>query len=95
MLDRGMNKMHTNGMKVAISIPDDVFKEVEKLSKEQGTSRSQIFVSAAREYIQRRETVRIIEKLNEVYAHPETPDEDTRRKAMAGYQRRRLAREVR
>lgn len=87
--------MHTNGMKVAISIPDDVFKEVEKLSREQGTSRSQIFVSAAREYFRRRETLRLMERLNDVYSPPETPDETARRKAMADYQRRRLSREAR
>ncbi len=87
--------MHTFGMKVAISIPDDVFKEVEKLSKEQGTSRSQIFVSAAREYIKRRETLRLMERLNDVYALPDTPGETARHKAMAGYQRRRLSKEPR
>jgi predicted CopG family antitoxin len=82
--------MHTNGMKIAISIPDDVFKEVERMAREQKKSRSQIFVSAAREYIQRRETCRIIEKLDEVYAQPDTPDEIARRKAMGEYQRKRL-----
>jgi len=82
--------MHTNGMKIAISIPDDVFQEVDKIAKEQKKSRSQIFVSAAREYIRRSETRRIIEKLDEVYAQPDAPDELARRKAMAEYQRKRL-----
>ncbi|MCX6564194.1 MAG: ribbon-helix-helix protein, CopG family [Candidatus Aminicenantes bacterium] len=77
-------------MKIAISIPDDVFKEVERMAREQKKSRSQIFVSAAREYIQRRETRRIIEKLDEVYAQPDAPDEIARRKAMSEYQRKRL-----
>ena len=84
--------MHTNGMKVAISIPDDVFEEVEKIAKEQKKSRSQIFVSAAREYIQRRETRRLIERLDEVYSHPDTPDESAQRKAMGEYQEKRLKR---
>ena len=82
--------MHTNGMKIAISIPDDVFKEVERMAREQKKSRSQIFVSAAREYIQRSETRRIIQKLDEVYAQPDAPDEIARRKAMSEYQRKRL-----
>ena len=82
--------MHTNGMKIAISIPDDVFKEVEKMAREQKKSRSQIFVSAAREFIQRRETRRIIEKLDDVYTQPDAPDEKARRKAMGEYQRKRL-----
>jgi metal-responsive CopG/Arc/MetJ family transcriptional regulator len=82
--------MHTNGMKIAISIPDDVFKEVERMAKEQKKSRSQIFAAAAREYIRRSETRRIIEKLDEVYAQPDSPDEMARRKAMEEYQRKRL-----
>lgn len=77
-------------MKIAISIPDDVFEEVEKIAKEQKRSRSQIFVSAAREYIRRSETRRIIDKLDEVYSQPDAPDEAVRRKAMAEYQRKRL-----
>ena len=82
--------MHTSGMKIAISIPDDVFEEVEKIAKEQKKSRSQVFVSAAREYIRRSETRRIIGKLDEVYAQPDAPNEAARRKAMADYQRKRL-----
>jgi len=91
----GMNNMHTNGMKVAISIPDDVFQEIEKVAKEQRKSRSQIFVSAAREYLQRRETRRLIERLDEVYSQPEAPEEGSRRRAMGEYQRKRMARKPR
>lgn len=87
--------MHTNGMKVAISIPDEIFKEVKKIAKEQNTSRSQVFVSAAREYIHKRETRRLIDKLDEVYSQPESPEESAQRKAMAEYQRRRLTRKRR
>lgn len=86
----GMIYMHTNGMKIAISIPDDVFQEVEKIAKEQKKSRSQVFVSAVREFIQRSETRRLIEKLDEAYAQPDTPDETARRKTMGEYQRKRL-----
>jgi rRNA-processing protein FCF1 len=82
--------MHTNGMKIAISIPADVFEEVEKIAKEQKKSRSQVFVSAAREYIRRSETRRIVVKLDKVYSQPDAPDEVARRKAMAEYQRKRL-----
>jgi len=87
--------MHTYGMKVAISIPDDIFQEIEKLAKEQRKSRSQIFVSAAREYLQRRETRRLIERLDEVYSRPEAPEEGARRRAMGEYQRKRLTRKAR
>jgi metal-responsive CopG/Arc/MetJ family transcriptional regulator len=92
LLTKSMNIMHTNGMKIAISIPADVFEIVEKMAKENKTSRSQIFVSAAREYIRRWETQQIIEKLNEVYSQPETREEQARRKAMSAYYRKRFMR---
>jgi metal-responsive CopG/Arc/MetJ family transcriptional regulator len=79
-------------MKIAISVPDDVFEDIEKISKEQKKSRSQVFVSAAREYIQKNETRRLIAKLDRVYSQPETPDESAQRRAMAEYQRKRMKR---
>ncbi len=84
--------MHTSGMKIAISLPDDVFEEIEKISKEQKKSRSQVFVSAAREYILKDETRRLIARLDRVYSQPETPDESVQRRAMAEYQRKRMRR---
>lgn len=84
--------MHTNSMKVAISIPDDVFREVEKLVREEGGSRSQVFVTAVRAYVRRLESRRLTAKLDEVYAVPDTPEEKERRRAMAEYQRRRRGR---
>jgi metal-responsive CopG/Arc/MetJ family transcriptional regulator len=86
-----MKRVHTDGMKIAISIPDDVYREIDRIAKEQKTSRSQVFVSAAREYIRKRETNHFVEKLDEVYSELETTDEKTARKAMASYQRRRRA----
>ena len=79
-------------MKIAISIPDDVFQEVEKIAQEQKKSRSQVFVSAAREYILKNETRRLIAKLDRVYSQPETPDETAQRRAVAEYQRKRMRR---
>jgi metal-responsive CopG/Arc/MetJ family transcriptional regulator len=84
--------MHTSGMKIAISVPDDVFEEIEKISKEQKKSRSQVFVSAAREYILKDETHRLIARLDKVYSQPDSPDEIAQRKAMAEYQRKRMRR---
>jgi metal-responsive CopG/Arc/MetJ family transcriptional regulator len=79
-------------MKIAISLPDDVFEEIEKIAQEQKKSRSQVFVSAAREYIRKNETRRLIARLDKVYSQPDSPDETARRKAMAEYQRKRMKR---
>ncbi len=83
--------MHTNGMKIAISIPDDLFREMERIAREQKSSRSQVFVSAARDYIRKKETRRLVEKIDQVYSVPETSDEREKRRAMAAYQRKRRA----
>src|SRR5438445_6787420 len=44
---------YTIGMKTAISIPDDLFREVEACSRRLKVSRSRLFASAAREYLAR------------------------------------------
>lgn len=63
-------------MKIAISVPDRVFREVKKAAEEQKRSRSEIFVEAVTGYLERLESRRILRALNEVYAHPETEEEE-------------------
>lgn len=44
---------YTMGMKTAVSIPDDVFQEAERLAARTKRSRSRIFSDALREYVAR------------------------------------------
>lgn len=93
-LDRGHTIIHTNGMKIAISIPESVFRAVKKTAEEQKRSRSEIFVEAVREYLEKLESDRILERLNEVYAAPETKEErDARRSELDLYKRTVLEKE--
>ena len=62
-------------MKIAISVPDGIFREVKKAAEEQKRSRSEIFVEAVKAYLEKLESRRILSALNEVYAHPETEEE--------------------
>lgn len=62
-------------MKIAISVPQDIFAAVDRLAKERQKSRSEIFATAVREYLRRLETRQIIQKLNEVWAKPLTQKE--------------------
>ncbi len=88
--------VHTNGMKIAISIPEGVFHEVKKAAEEQKRSRSEIIVEAVREYLKRLESRRIFDSLNEVYSPPETQEErDARRAAFDLYKRTVLESEKR
>ena len=53
MIDKTLSVGHTFGMKVAISLPDDVFEEGEALSRQLKTSRSQLYARALREFAAR------------------------------------------
>ena len=54
-------------MKTAISIPDKVFEAAERPAAKLGMSRSELYVSAVREYIERHGREGITEELNDVY----------------------------
>jgi metal-responsive CopG/Arc/MetJ family transcriptional regulator len=62
-------------MKIAISIPDSVFHAVKKAAEAQKRSRSEVIVEAVKAYLERLESHRMIEDLNEVYSAPETDEE--------------------
>ena len=60
-------------MKTAISIPDEVFQEAERLATELGQSRSHLYSQAIREYVARHAPDRVTAGLNEI--HEGVPDE--------------------
>ncbi|HPW17591.1 MAG TPA: ribbon-helix-helix protein, CopG family [Candidatus Aminicenantes bacterium] len=81
-------------MKIAISIPDSVFREVKKLAEEQKRSRSEVIVEAIEEFLRDLESRRLIEALNKAYAAPETEEErEARSAALELYARTILAKE--
>jgi len=55
-------------MKTAISIPDDLFVDAERLAKALKQSRSQLYCHALREYVARHAPDEVTETLNEVCA---------------------------
>jgi predicted transcriptional regulator len=93
-LDNGHTIIHTNGMKIAISIPDSVFRDVKKAAEEQKRSRSEVIVEAVRDYLKKLESRRLMDTLDEVYAAPETKEEEVaRRAALDLYKRTVLGKE--
>ena len=42
-------------MKTAISVPDDVFEQAERVARREGRSRSAVYSAALREYVARHE----------------------------------------
>ena len=59
---------YTRGMKTAVSIPDDVFDEAERLARRMKKSRSQLFSNALTEYVARHAPDHVTEAMNEVCA---------------------------
>ena len=57
---------YTTGMKTAVSIPDDVFEEAERLANELHISRSQLYSRALQELVARHAPDRLTEAMNRV-----------------------------
>lgn len=53
-------------MKTAVSIPDDVFEEAERLVAELQTSRSQLYSRALQEFVARHAPDRLTDAMNRV-----------------------------
>jgi metal-responsive CopG/Arc/MetJ family transcriptional regulator len=53
-------------MKTAVSIPDEVFEEAERLATELQTSRSQLYSRALQEFVARHAPNRLTEAMNRV-----------------------------
>ena len=55
-------------MKVALSIPDELFESAETLSKRLGVSRSRLYATALADYVARHRGRKTTDQLNTVYA---------------------------
>lgn len=67
LLDRWYNRGYTQGMKTAISIPDPVFEAAEALAQRLGMSRSQLYTTAIRQFLDAFDDEAVTRALNEVY----------------------------
>lgn len=54
-------------MKTAVSIPDDLFESAEGLARRLGTTRSELYAKALRDYLREHRGEGITERLDEVY----------------------------
>jgi metal-responsive CopG/Arc/MetJ family transcriptional regulator len=55
-------------MKTAISIPDPVFEQAERIAKELSLSRSELYAKAVETFISQHQSADVTEKLNQLYA---------------------------
>lgn len=64
-------------MKTAVSIPDKVFEEAERLAQERGVSRSELYAQAIAEYVKDQRFAGVRERLDAIYeAAPEVSEVD-------------------
>lgn len=92
-IDKGIKKSNTISMKTAISIPDDLFKEVDRIARESRSSRSQIFCLAVKEYLEKLRARKLLEDLDEAYKDVEFDDEKQLRKKSVEYFRQKIVSE--
>jgi metal-responsive CopG/Arc/MetJ family transcriptional regulator len=80
-------------MKTAISIPDDIFRELEKFAKEHKYSRSEVFVLAVKELLKKMESKQLLEALNTAYSDLEDTEGKTLRRKSKKYYVRAVLKE--
>jgi predicted transcriptional regulator len=62
-------------MKTAVSLPDELFRQADAAARRLRVSRSQLYATAISEFLDRRQTDTITERLNQVYSrHPAKVD---------------------
>ena len=55
-------------MKIAISLPDDLFASAEALAERLGVSRSALYATAVAEYLAKHQARKVTDRLNALYA---------------------------
>ena len=67
---------YTIGMKTAVSIPDPVYQDAERLAKRLKTSRSELYARALAQFIGDHAPDRVTEALNAVVDATDTPSDE-------------------
>ncbi len=62
---------YERGMKVAVSIPEELFESAETLGKRLRVSRSRLYATALAEFLAKHRGRKVTERLNSVYAAEE------------------------
>ena len=70
-LEAWYNHGYTEPMKTAISIPDSLFEEAERLARMRGWSRSELYANAVTAYVNSERFSGVREKLDAVYGNNE------------------------
>lgn len=62
-------------VKTAISMQEELFKEVNRLAGELNVSRSKLFVMAVQDYIKKKESQKLLSQINKAFSdHPDSDE---------------------
>jgi len=84
------NHGYTPGMKIAISIPDELFGAAERMARRLGLSRSELYQRALAKYLEGLDDDAVTERLDRIYGDQQSGALDPALEAM---QRGSIARE--
>ena len=70
-------------MKVALSIPDDLFDAAETLGKRLGVSRSRLYATAMADFVAKHQSRKVTARLDAVYANEDSRLDTTTRRLQA------------
>lgn len=69
------NRGYTQGMKTAISLPDEVFAAAERYAKQHGLSRSELYARALRRFLEDEQATAIRASYDAAFGDDETSDD--------------------
>ncbi len=56
-------------MKTAISVPDEIFESADNLAKRKGMSRSELYVTALKDFLNKHSEDEVTARLDEIYGN--------------------------
>ena len=81
-------------MKTAISVPDDIFEEIDRVAKDHNWSRSEVFVTAVKHYLDNLKSQKLLAALNMAYSDEESLEEKTFRQKNKRHFAKRILKEA-
>ena len=82
-----------SSVKTAISLQEELFKEVNKLASELHVSRSKLFVMAVKDFIKKKESQDLLSQINNAFSDQPDPEEIKLKIKMRKKQTKNLERE--
>ena len=79
---------YMSGVRTAISIEEELFKEINKMAKHMKISRSRLISEAVRDYLKKQENIALLSKLNEVYSDDSLDEERRHMQLMRKHHRK-------